>query len=75
MGKKTKPRASMLTLVLGSMVCQGRVCLDARKPAARRRSHIKAAVVCLARVGIFFACKISGFRVCTESRVDRPAES
>ncbi|KAE9160296.1 hypothetical protein PF005_g31701 [Phytophthora fragariae] len=26
-------------------------------------------------VGIFFACKISGFRVCTESRVDRPAES
>ncbi|KAE9043116.1 hypothetical protein PR002_g3516 [Phytophthora rubi] len=40
MGKKTKPRASMPTLVLGNMVCQGRVCLDARKPAARRRSHI-----------------------------------
>ncbi|KAE8901943.1 hypothetical protein PF005_g27811 [Phytophthora fragariae] len=47
MGKKTKPRTSMLTLVLGDVVYHGRVCLDARIPVARRRSHTKAAVVCL----------------------------
>ncbi|KAE8963704.1 hypothetical protein PR001_g29287 [Phytophthora rubi] len=37
----------MITLVLGDMVYQGRVCLDAKIPVARRRSHTKAAVVCL----------------------------
>ncbi|KAE9007394.1 hypothetical protein PR003_g21241 [Phytophthora rubi] len=46
MAKKMKPRASMLTLVLGNMACQGRVCVGARIPAARRCSHTKAAVVC-----------------------------
>ncbi|KAE8894599.1 hypothetical protein PF005_g17010 [Phytophthora fragariae] len=43
MGKKTKPRTSMLMLMLGGMVYQGRVCLDARIPVGRRHSHTSGA--------------------------------